>query len=148
MCRTAAPAPAEHGSARPRLDVTAEATGCEARQLRLQVECWLQQVGAPSTLVGDLGLAVYEALANAVEHAYRPDEPGTVHLRARSRCDDVVICVSDEGHWSTPGEPGEPGLRGRGLTLMRELVDDAQVESGPHGTEVWLHAPLTRRDRN
>lgn len=144
-CRTAAASPAGHGPARRGLDVTAGATGREARQLRLQVEQWLQRVGAPPALVDDLGLAVYEALANAVEHAYRPEQPGTVQVCARTRHHDVVIRVSDEGRWRTPGEPGS---RGRGLAMIRELVDYTQIEPGPSGTDVWLHAPLSGRDCN
>lgn len=132
------------GTADRGLDITTGATGREARRLRLQVEHWLQRVGAPPALVDDLGLAVYEALANAVEHAYRPEQPGTVQLSARTRHDQVVIRVSDDGCWRTPGETGN---RGRGLALIRELVD-TQVEHGPSGTDVWLHVPLTGRDSN
>lgn len=88
----------------------------------------------------DLGLAVYEALANAAEHAYPPDHPNPViRLHARLDVDRVQITISDHGAWSPPGEPG---YRGRGLAMMRHLATHVDVDSSPQGTTVHLNAPL------
>lgn len=88
----------------------------------------------------DLALAVNEALANAVEHAYVDyAEPGPVHLDARY--DDatatVVAVVRDEGTWREP-TPDPLHLRGRGIPLMRALTSRAIISSDGDGTCVEL----------
>lgn len=87
---------------------------------------------------GDIILAVYEAVANAVEHAYRTHAaPGTVAVHARSRTSTGMfeVTVTDTGHW-TPRTP--PPERGRGLALMDALSDSCTVCTGPAGTTVIL----------
>src|SRR5689334_15335594 len=65
-------------------DLAVEARPLNARQLRAQFQQWLQTRGVPVALVDDLVLAVYEALANVVEHAYPPDHPQPMmRLQAR-----------------------------------------------------------------
>lgn len=91
-------------------------------------------------MLGDLGLAVYEALANAAEHAYEPGCPAPpLRLTARLDHDHVLVSISDEGRWCPPGDRG---LRGRGLSLMRQLVSAVDVEPGAQGTTVHLCAHL------
>ena len=43
---------------------------------------WLDQIDAAAEDRGDLELAVAEIVTNAIEHAYLPDRPGLVELRA------------------------------------------------------------------
>lgn len=139
--RAARASPAVYGTARPDLDIVTGATAHDARHLRMRCEYWLQQIGAPPGLVNDLVLAIYEALANAVEHAYEPGHRrAVIRLCARAAGSDILIWVCDEGRWRATGQ-GEH--RGRGLTLMHRLVGDTRVESGPRGTTVRLHARLT-----
>ena len=47
---------------------------------------------------------------------------------------EVRITVSDEGRWRA----ARPYGRGRGLAIMRALVDDAQIERHSAGTRVTL----------
>ena len=60
-------------AAREPFDLTAKANPHNARQLRACVQKWLQTLSAPTLLVDDLIMAIYEALANAVDHAYQPN---------------------------------------------------------------------------
>ena len=46
--------------------------------------------------------------------------------------------MTDEGHWKTPDDPPSEE-RGRGLTLIRSLVSDAQIQTGDKGTTVRIH---------
>ncbi|MCA1705437.1 MAG: ATP-binding protein [Actinobacteria bacterium] len=62
------------------LELATEATAHNARQLRVRFQEWLRTLGAPAALVDDFSLAVYEALANAAEHAAAHGT--TVHMRA------------------------------------------------------------------
>ena len=80
-------------------------------------------------------LATHEAVANAIQHA---GAPGHVVVRGESGSDGVVIEVSDDGHWKPPDDPPSEE-RGRGLTLIRSLVSDAQIKTGDRGTTVRIH---------
>ncbi len=125
-------------------NVTTEAAADNARQLRVRFQQWLQALGVRSAVVEDLTLAVYEALANAVEHAYDPDHLHPVmHLQARIERTQLLITVTDHGRWRTPGEPG---YRGRGLAIMRSLTTEVDLRPSTHGTTVHLRAALPPGD--
>jgi anti-anti-sigma factor len=85
-------------------------------------------------------VAVGEACANAAEHAYRGTEPGPMRVTAAVDVDGVLtVTVADEGTWRPPDR--DPGDRGRGLLIMRQLVD-GMVVRGEHGTTVTLRTRL------
>lgn len=130
--RRAAAGPATIPLALRRMDVPAD-----ARQLvdvRKALEGWAHGTGVPPPVVEDIVLAVYEAMANAAEHAYR-SRGGTFDLIAT--CDDgeVVVEVRDRGDWRPP--PADPGARGRGLLMIRS-TSRAEIETGPGGTTVRM----------
>lgn len=87
----------------------------------------------------DVALAVSEALGNAYDHALA--EGGVLSVRAYD--DRVVIEVTDcgEGYEIAPDEePDETEERGRGIKLMRMLVDSVEVRkrTDASGTYVRL----------
>jgi anti-sigma regulatory factor (Ser/Thr protein kinase) len=71
---------------------------------------------------------------NAVEHAYGPGA-GLVEVRVAHAGARVEVEVRDTGRWRAPHRHGD---RGRGLPLMRMLVDDVDVERGDTGTIVRM----------
>ncbi len=79
--------------------------------------------------------AVGEAVANAVEHAYRSEREG--HLRVHTSVDDqnIVVEVEDEGSWRPFRRQEE---RGRGIVLMHELMDRVRITSAQNRTAVTL----------
>lgn len=79
--------------------------------------------------------AVGEAIANAVEHAYRGDELGEVILRAEADNTTVSIEVEDHGRWR-PFQRREE--RGRGIVLMHELMDHVRISSAQNKTVIRL----------
>ena len=93
---------------------------------------------------GDIVLAVYEAVANAAEHACKNSaEPGTVTVRSRHRPNGALeITVTDTGTWDP--SPSER-FRGRGLALITVLSDTHALTTGPDGTTVtmcWQPMPV------
>jgi hypothetical protein len=48
---------------------------------------------------------------------------------ARLEGEQVVITVRDNGRWREPDL--EPGWRGRGIPLIAELTDDADIDPDP-----------------
>lgn len=122
------------------LELCADATTVQAADMRRGFRRWVAQVSDADT-ADDLSLAVYEALANVVDHAYVGREtPGTMRLWAAVSCPlltgrDLVVTVLDEGVWR-PNH--DSGWRGRGLPLMRELTHATAILSGREGTTVQL----------
>jgi GAF domain-containing protein/anti-sigma regulatory factor (Ser/Thr protein kinase) len=94
---------------------------------------WLASHGATPDESYDIVVACQEACANAVEHAY---EPGRGDFGVSARHDDgrIEIVVSDRGHW----RPSRQENRGRGLGMMRALVDSVDVQRTDDGTAVVL----------
>lgn len=99
---------------------------------------WLDQAGASGKEAWEIQLATHEAFANAIEHAYRFGEALMV-LEARLADGEVVLTVSDTGGWRKPIE----GDRGKGIALMRGLMDHVSVDSGDAGTSVELRRRLS-----
>jgi anti-sigma regulatory factor (Ser/Thr protein kinase) len=92
--------------------------------------------GADGMLMGDIALAVSEAVGNVVLHAYEPGEPGIVHFAADVEDDSLEIVISDEGHGLRSGSSEGLGL---GLGIIASVCADFGIRQvSPHGTEVWM----------
>jgi serine/threonine-protein kinase RsbW len=112
-----------------------------ATQLRHELDRWARARGLPDSLREALTLAGYEALANAVTHAYPPATTGSLEMVADDRARTVTVTVIDHGQWRTP--PAVPGpTRGRGLPLIRALADRARIDPHEYGTTVTMSWPL------
>ena len=86
-----------------------------------------------------VGLAVTEALTNAVRHAY-PGSQGPVTLSVKLSADRLVVVVSDEGIGarSFTARSGPDRGRGMGLPLLYELCASVRVDPGSSGTTVTM----------
>ncbi len=80
----------------------------------------------------DLVLAVGEAVANAVEHAYR-GATGDFVLRLDAREDKIFGEVQDLGTWYDHRPPVE---RGRGLAILRATTQRLELNRSERGTTV------------
>src|SRR4051794_23153743 len=110
--------------------------------VRRRLGGWLAGLGMGEQDRVGVMVAVGEACANSVEHAYRGQEPGSMYLRAWVDVDGVLtVSVRDEGTWRPPDR--DPGDRGRGLLIMRQMVDRVVLEE-EHGTTVTLSMRLRR----
>ncbi|QJY48265.1 SpoIIE family protein phosphatase [Pseudonocardia broussonetiae] len=103
--------------------------------VRRDVAAWITAAALPEEVGDDLQLALGEALANSVEHAYRDRAPGEYRYRLDQRADGSVEAeVTDEGDWRPP--PADPGYRGRGLMVIDRLAQDVVVEHSGEGTRI------------
>jgi GAF domain-containing protein/anti-sigma regulatory factor (Ser/Thr protein kinase) len=108
--------------------------------LRRALRQWLEALGAGDAEVYDVLVAVTEAAANAIEHAYGPtDETFEVEAEAEPG-GEVALVVRDHGRWRPPRGHN----RGRGTLLMQELMDDFEVTTSDRGTEVRMRRRLER----
>ena len=83
----------------------------------------------PSDVQTDLALAVGEACANVVVHAYPPGDVGPLIVHAEVKGGEIVITVIDQGQGMTP-RPDSPGL-GLGLPLIANLSDRLEIQRRP-----------------
>ncbi|WP_236828399.1 MULTISPECIES: SpoIIE family protein phosphatase [unclassified Blastococcus] len=110
--------------------------------VRRRLNAWLTGLGMGEQDRVGVMVAVGEACANAAEHAYRGVEPGPMTVTAQVDVDGVLtVTVHDEGTWRPPDR--DPGDRGRGLLIMRQLVDGVTLIED-HGTTVTLSFRLRR----
>ncbi|WP_103349723.1 ATP-binding protein [Amycolatopsis sp. CA-128772] len=114
-------------------DVPAEPA--QISPLRDLLAAWATGTGLIPERVQDLLLAVYEAMANVVLHAY-PGRIGTFTLHARHVGDTVTVTIRDSGQWQPV--PRSTLLGGRGLPLIHTLADQALVETSVAGTTVTM----------
>ncbi|WP_091948680.1 SpoIIE family protein phosphatase [Trujillonella endophytica] len=106
-------------------------------RVRRAVGAWTAAVGLPPDTVDDLQLALGEALANAVEHAYPgPGHEGECEYSLEREPDGSVRAgVRDSGTWRPA--PADRGFRGRGIELIGALATDVSIGPAPgRGTEV------------
>jgi anti-sigma regulatory factor (Ser/Thr protein kinase) len=85
--------------------------------------------------------ATGEAVANAVEHAY-PGPPGLVRVSAEPHDGVLTVTVEDDGKWK-PAPPQRREERGRGLPLMRALMDGVEIRTHQTRTTVRLTMALS-----
>ncbi|MFI5614377.1 SpoIIE family protein phosphatase [Amycolatopsis sp. NPDC051903] len=102
---------------------------------------WLEQCGLDPEQAQDVLVAAGEALANAIEHGHRDSPDGLVRLRATATVDRVEVIVTDTGTWKPP-RASNRSPRGRGLALMRALLEEVSVDPGPAGTTVRLRTRI------
>jgi anti-sigma regulatory factor (Ser/Thr protein kinase) len=110
-----------------------------ARQLsdvRHRLAAWLQAGAIPDATAADIVLAVNEAAANSIEHAYRGHKPGKVRVEGENDGAQVRVRVVDKGSWKAA--PSDPGVRGRGLLLIRAVSDWLEMDCTPSGTTVSM----------
>jgi PAS domain S-box-containing protein len=120
---------------RVELEVSGEPGALKSTRDTLRV--WLAETAASRDEADDITMACNEACENVVEHAYGlGDDP--FHVIFERAGDEVCISVRDRGTWQTRTGPE----RGRGLELMRRLMDDVDVQGGPNGTTVRLRKRL------
>ena len=104
---------------------------------RRLIRRWAEANNASDDDCAAFAIAVSEACANSIEHAYGPGE-ATIDLHA-SLVDGVAeVTIRDRGHWREP----RGGNRGRGIPIMREFMDDVSIEGSERGTTVNLRRRL------
>lgn len=111
----------------------------------VQKECALMRFG-PRQLMLNLPVALTEALSNAILRGNNDDPAKHVHIMARVDRAQLVIEVVDQGAGfdldqctldpTTPGNVDRED--GRGLFLMRQLMDRVERDDDPRGNLVRL----------
>jgi serine/threonine-protein kinase RsbW/stage II sporulation protein AB (anti-sigma F factor) len=114
---------------------TAPAAPASVGRLRTAVVQLAAEAGFPREALGDVRLAVSEALTNAVVHGYREGATGELSVRVQiARAGGLEVVVEDTGIGLAP-RLDSPGL-GIGLSLIAALTADSSVTARAGGGTV------------
>lgn len=123
------------------LEMAFPAESSQLAPVRRALRTWLAQCDLPAQTIQNVLVAAGEACANAIEHGHR-DAPGDiVRLRAEAFVDNLRLIVADTGRWKSP-KAEENAHRGRGVALMRAMMQQVTITPGPSGTIVDMHTRI------
>jgi anti-sigma regulatory factor (Ser/Thr protein kinase) len=122
------------------LDVEVPADAEQLATVRHLIRRWVTANGGSDDDCAAFAVAVTEACANAVEHAYGPGD-AMIDLSAELHEGAATVTVRDRGGWREP----RGGNRGRGIPVMNEFMDDVAIETGEAGTTVTLMRQVGER---
>ena len=125
-----------------RMQIEVPAVPTSLGRIRYALRRWIGSNDISDDESVNILLAVGEATANAVEHAYGP-AGGTVAVGIARNGDTVVATVRDTGRWRLPRGTN----RGRGVGIMEKCTEAMSVERTDEGTEVRLQFGLDRSSR-
>ena len=115
------------------------------QKVESSTEAMALRAGFDEDTASNMAMVTHEAVINAVKHGNRlaPDKTVSVHLSRTAR--KMVICIADQGEGLDPEslpDPLDPAnlLResGRGIFLMRAMMDEVHFRQLEQGTEVTL----------
>jgi len=118
-----------------------------------EVETFVLDAAVKSGLDEDkfnnISLAVAEAISNSMKHGNKNDKSKKVLITITTDDEKMVIVLKDEGTGFDPKDIPDPTKpenilkdSGRGVHIMRSLLDDLRFNFTPEGTEIILEIKL------
>ncbi len=111
-------------------------------RVRTDLRNWLTRCRIDPDQAYDVLIAAGEAVANAIEHGHRHSPQGEVSLSAVALVDQLQLTITDTGSWKPPHRSPD-SHRGRGITLMKALMQKVAIRSDTDGTTVNLTVGIT-----
>ena len=115
------------------LEVEVAAAPAQLSASRHLIRRWVEANDGTDDDCAAFAIAVTEACANAIEHAYGLRDE-TIELRAWLEDGVATVTIRDHGSW----RESRGGNRGRGIPIMREFMDEVSVDPTDQGTTVRL----------
>lgn len=107
------------------------------------LEATLRGHGVPESMVTDVAIASTELINNAIVHGNKSNPNKTVTIEVLFTDSDLTVRVSDQGEGFNPQEIPDPLAEenllrevGRGVFIVRSLMDELRYEPGPEGGTV------------
>ncbi|TSD99578.1 SpoIIE family protein phosphatase [Skermania sp. ID1734] len=131
----------------PELHIAFAPRPTELAPARNRLREWLTDCNVEAADAHAILIAVGEACTNSIEHAFTTSAGQTgidsaaarVTVTASMTGAECTVTVTDNGWWRPPEIST---LRGRGLLLMRGLMDDVELEPSENGTSVRMRKRL------
>lgn len=107
------------------------------------IEGILRGYGIEESTIADIAISVSELVNNAIDHGNKKNEEKRVTIAIEKNSSGVTISVSDEGTGFDPNEIDDPLAEenllkevGRGIFIVRSLMDSIDIALSKEGTEV------------
>jgi len=110
----------------------------ELAAMRSLMRRWLRYADGNETEIAEILTATGEAAANAIEHGGAMTGGPPFEVIGELDDGEVKITVRDGGTW----REGTRTEGGRGIILMRALMDSIELDPGPDGTTVRMRRRL------
>jgi len=133
----------EIGIVRPELRMRVPASEDSLPLVRQAIRSIGETVKADLDALEDAELAVTEAMANAVEHAYG-DGDGEVRVTLDPRDSGLTVVVSDDGQGIPENVQRRDG-RGFGLSMIEGIAEQVDIRGGD-GTDVRMKFAMGRSE--
>lgn len=118
----------------------------EVEELVLQAA---ESAGLNEDKYNNIALAVAEAISNSMKHGNKNDKSKMVFITVNADDKKMVVILKDQGEGFDPAlipDPTKPENilkdSGRGVHIMRSLLDDLRFNFTPDGTEIILEINL------
>ena len=109
------------------------------------IEGLLRGYGADESIIADIAISVSELLNNSISHGNQSKEEVPVTVSINKNGHDVSITITDEGTGFDPTEIADPLAEenllkntGRGLFIVKSLMDDVEVKTTDKGTSTTI----------
>jgi serine/threonine-protein kinase RsbW len=126
-----------------KMDISSEPS--QILKVEEMLEHFFREAGLDKENVENLGIATTEIVNNAIHHGNRDDVQKKVHIEFKIDRRHVEISIRDDGNGFNPeniADPLEPENMfkesGRGIFIVKSLMDDIQYHFSPQGTQVVL----------
>lgn len=101
--------------------------------------------------IDDISIAVTEAVNNAIKHGNKEDSTKSIKIVFEVETDRIKIRIKDEGKGFQLEEVKDPRKNenllkddGRGILIMKALMDEVKVLSGNEGNVIQLVKNISR----
>lgn len=95
--------------------------------------------------ISEIELAVDEACANVIKHAYNYDENKKIDITVETNLSKLTITISDQGRGFDPGKLESPEQRlqkhargGLGIALIKKVMDEVSFDLHPGSNHVKM----------
>jgi serine/threonine-protein kinase RsbW len=102
-----------------------------------------------------IGVALREAVANAIKHGNRQDPGKRVYLAFGGERDTLTITVGDEGEGFEPAAVADPlapenqlKTSGRGIFYIKTFMDDVSFSRGTSGGTILAMKKILKSEAN
>ena len=107
------------------------------------IEARLRRLGLDDSIIADIAICATEIVNNAIEHGNKEDPEKRVVLEMDQTGDSITITISDEGTFfdfegiqSPVAEENLLREVGRGIFIVRQLMDSVHIRQGDNGGTV------------
>lgn len=113
------------------------------------IEGILRGFGADESTIADIAISVSELVNNSITHGNKLSSDKLVTVTIGRNNSKIEISVTDQGTGFNPDEIDNPIAQenllkevGRGIFIIRSLMDSVEIESTGKGTKTTIHKTI------